>query len=248
MRCGLCSLQTLVEGPRLAHQLCPGSPCLLWDGASCLFFGNQPLPSLHLLLTCPSSDLSTVNAWSSFSDFAITLAFFPCYFLSEIQPHLCEILALVYPQLLFQILFVSGSPGRTARFAAAHSRPLWPSQGPVGILSAPPCPAGAHGKWCGGKWEWLVLSCLNLPAGICSLLQPSWVGIGAAESFNRTETRSVLCFWVLSLSEEFLSTFLGFWCQWAKSTRLIVEFYSQFFKLVLLLKAHLQSPGETNLL
>ena len=103
VQCGLCSLQTLVEGQQLAPQLPPFSlPPLRWLILPDLW---ASAPAMHLLLMCLWSDLSTISTWSSFSsDFAIPLAFSSCCFLAEIPPYLPESLALAYAQLLLQIL------------------------------------------------------------------------------------------------------------------------------------------------
>lgn len=158
MGCGLCSLQTLEEGLWLIHQLPSGSLCLLWDVSSYLAFGHQPLPSLPLLLTHLWPNLSAVSTlgrggerFLHWRHHNIDFFFFSCFFLSEIQPHPCEILALICPQPLLQILFVFKPPEWDSSLSCSSQPPFWLLKGLWEFSSSSPSPVGASRRVCRGN-------------------------------------------------------------------------------------------------
>lgn len=154
-------------------------------GLSAVFSFSLPslrrlvLPALWALastLTSSATEVSLILAQSVPGGlFLLTwpsLWLFPCYFLSQIQPHRHKILALVYPQTSLQVLIVWGHTCRRTHLLAIHSHPLCPFQGPMGIFQLFSIP-----RWCQEGLVWREgggASCLcrNVPAGI-SLSQPS---------------------------------------------------------------------------
>ena len=149
--------------------------------------------------------------------------------------------------------------GRLPHLSSAPTAPLpcprWavPPQTPI-----PSCPSmslsRAHGNsqlsstpcWCPQGLVWREVGvasslCLNLAFLLCcSLLDLALEPLGVSVDQGPQVSSAFGC-WVFL---EFLSVLLGCWSQWAKSTRLIVDFYSKSFKLALIFKAHLWSLGK----
>ena len=238
VRCGLCSLRPWWRGSSWLPAV-PLSPCLLWDGSACLIFGHQPLP-LHLFPMCLWADLSTISTWSSLSSDSASRRL-PLHAVFLLRFHHTCVKARLWPTHSCCCKFsVSGHPGTTA-----HCPPLNP---------VPSCPSmnlsRAHGNsrlssvpcWCPQGLVWRDVGvagslCLNLADLLCcSLLDLALEPLGVSVVQGPQGSSA--------LDVEVLSILLGRWSQWAKSTRLIVHFYSKSFKLASIFKAHLWSPGK----